>query len=247
MLVENYFPEDTRVKNEADLLTSSGYHVSVIALRRKGQPGREIVDGIEVYRVPHLEVFKKTAPANPSKAGLFLLKLRASIGYLAEYCYFTTACLLVASYVFARRGFDVIHAHNPPDTLFVVALPFKLLGKKFVFDHHDLCPELYQSRYKTGEGFFTGLLKMFEWCSLKLADIAIATNESYKKVQIERGGKNPGDIFIVRNGPNEMRMRSVRPQQSIKRHEQVYLVLHRQLKSARWCRLSASLIAPPSL
>jgi len=128
-----------------------------------------------------------------------------------EYCYFTVACLLVASYVFVRRGFDVIHAHNPPDTLFVVALPFKLLGKKFVFDHHDLCPELYRSRYKTQEGFYTGLRRLFEWCSLKLADIAIATNESYKKVQTERAHKNPRDIFVVRNGPNQMRMTPVAP------------------------------------
>jgi len=211
MIVENYFPQDTRVKNEADLLTNAGYQVSVIALREKGQPRRETVNGIEVYRVPHLELFKKTAPADHSRAALFLLKLRASLGYLMEYCYFTVACLLVAGYVFVRRGFDVIHAHNPPDTLFVVALPFKLLGKKFVFDHHDLCPELYRSRYKTQEGFYTGLLRLFEWCSLKLADIAIATNESYKKVQTERAHKNPRDIFVVRNGPNQMRMRPVAP------------------------------------
>ena len=211
MMVENYFPQDTRVKNEADLLTNAGYHVSVIALQEKGQPRREIVSGIEVYRVPHLELFKKTPPANLSRATLFLLKLRASLGYLMEYCYFTVACLLVTSYVFVSRGFDVIHAHNPPDTLFVVAIPFKLLGKKFVFDHHDLCPELYRSRYKTQEGFYTGLLRLFERCSLKLADIAIATNESYKKVQTERAHKDPRDIFVVRNGPNQMRMTPVAP------------------------------------
>src|SRR5207302_5334344 len=110
MMVENYFPQDTRVKNEADLLTSAGHHVSVIALRRKGQPRREIVNGIEVYRVPRLELFKKTSTASLSRAALFFLKLRASLGYLTEYCYFTVACLLVASYVFVRRGFDVIHA-----------------------------------------------------------------------------------------------------------------------------------------
>ena len=211
MLVENYFPQDTRVKNEAELLTNAGYQVSVIALREKDQPRRETVNGIEIYRVPHLELFKKTGSADHSRAALFLLKLRASLGYLMEYCYFTVACLLVASYVFVRRGFDVIHAHNPPDTLFAVAIPFKLLGKKFVFDHHDLCPELYRSRYKTQEGFHTGLLRLFEWCSLKLADIAIATNESYKKVQTERAHKNPRDIFVVRNGPNQMRMTPVAP------------------------------------
>jgi glycosyltransferase involved in cell wall biosynthesis len=211
MLVENYFPQDTRVANEASLLTDAGYQVAVIALRGQGQPGRETLNSVDVYRVPCLELFRKTAPADHSRGALFLLKLRASLGYLMEYCYFTVACLLVASYVFACRGFDVIHAHNPPDTLFVVAIPFKLLGKKFVFDHHDLCPELYRSRYKTQEGFYTGLLRFFEWCSLKLADIAIPANESYKKVQTERAHKNPRDLFVVRNGPNQVRMTPVTP------------------------------------
>jgi glycosyltransferase involved in cell wall biosynthesis len=211
MMVENYFPQDTRVKNEADLLTDAGYRVSVIALRKEGQPRRELVNGVEVYRVPRLELFKKTASANGSRGALFGLKLRASLGYLVEYCYFTVACLLVTIFVFVSSGFDVIHAHNPPDTLFVVAIPFKLLGKKFVFDHHDLCPELYRSRYKTQEGFYTELLRLFEWCSLKLADVVIATNESYKKVEAERAHKDPRNIFVVRNGPNEMRMTPVAP------------------------------------
>ena len=140
---------------------------------------------------------------------MLFLKLRSSFGYLVEYCYFTAACLILSSYLFVRRGFDVIHAHNPPDTLFLVALPFKLLGKKFVFDHHDLCPELYRSRYRAGEGFYTRLLRIFEWCSLKLADITIATNESYKQTEIERANKNPATIFIVRNGPSKSRMSSV--------------------------------------
>ena len=216
MLVENHFPQDTRVKNEAILLTESGYHVSVIALREKGQVMTEVVNGVQVYRLPRLELFKKTSHGNLSRAGLLFLKLKSSLGYLFEYCYFTAACLVVSFYVFIRRGFDVIHAHNPPDTLFVVALPFKLLGKKFIFDHHDLCPELYRSRYRTGEGFFTRLLRVFEWCSLKLADITIATNESYKQVQMERAKRDPGTIFIVRNGPDKLRMSPVQPSPRLK-------------------------------
>src|SRR5206468_11454490 len=89
MLLENYFPQDTRVKNEADLLTNAGYHVSVIALRRKDQPRREIVSGIEVYRVPHLELFKKTGTRAFGPTALILLKLRSSLGYFVVYCYFT--------------------------------------------------------------------------------------------------------------------------------------------------------------
>src|SRR5712692_8125048 len=211
MMVENYFPQDTRVKNEADLLTDVGYDVSVIALCEKGQIASELVNRVQVYRVPHLELFKKTSPANLSRAGLLFLKLRSSFGYLIEYCYFTVACVVLSSYLFVRRGFNVIHAHNPPDTLFLVALPFKLLGRKFVFDQHDLCPELYRSRYNAAEGFYTWFLRMFEWCSLKLADITIATNESYKQIQIKRTNKNPRDVFVVRNGPNQMRMTPIAP------------------------------------
>jgi glycosyltransferase involved in cell wall biosynthesis len=216
MLVENHFPQDTRVTNEATLLIEAGYQVSVVALRRRDQAGHEVLNGVEVYRLPTLELFKKTPFANANRMNLLLVRLKSFLGYVVEYCYFTTACLIVSTYVFAKRGFDVMHAHNPPDTLFLVGLPFKLLGKKFVFDQHDLCPELYRSRYGTVEGFATRLLKVFEWCSLKLADVTIATNESYKRVQIERANKNPRDIFIVRNGPNRMRMTPVAPSRRLR-------------------------------
>ena len=211
MLVENYFPQDTRVTNEATLLKEAGYQVTVVALRRNSQAGHEVLNGVEVYRLPTLELFKKTVFANVNRLNLLLVKLKSFLGYVVEYCYFTTACLIISTYVFVKRGFDVMHAHNPPDTLFLVGLPFKLLGKQFVFDQHDLCPELYRSRYGAAEGLATRLLKMFEWCSLKLADVTIATNESYKRIQIERANKNPRDIFIVRNGPNRMRMTPVAP------------------------------------
>jgi glycosyltransferase involved in cell wall biosynthesis len=212
MLVENYFPQDTRVTNEATLLKEAGYQVTVVALRRNSQAGHEVLNGVEVYRLPTLELFKKTVFANVNRLNLLLVKLKSFLGYVVEYCYFTTACLIISTYVFVKRGFDVMHAHNPPDTLFLVALPFKLLGKKkFVFDQHDLCPELYRSRYRATEGFATRILRILEWCSLKVADVSIATNESYKQIQIERANKNPRDVFIVRNGPNQMRMTPVTP------------------------------------
>jgi glycosyltransferase involved in cell wall biosynthesis len=216
MWVENHFPQDTRVRNEATLLTDAGYNVSVIALRKPGQPRRETVDGVEVYRVPTLELFKKTPSARINRLNLAFVKLKSFLGYVVEYCYFTSACLIVSAYILVTRGFDVMHAHNPPDTLFLAALPFKLLGKKFVFDEHDLCPELYRSRYNAGEGVYTRILRMFEWCSLKLADVTIATNESYKEIQIERADKNPADVFVVRNGPNQMRMTPAAPSARLK-------------------------------
>jgi len=211
MWVENNFPQDTRVANEARLLANAGYQVAVIALRNHRQAARETWNGIEVYRVPTLELFKKTVAGNRSRLNLLFVRLKSFLGYVVEYLYFTSACLLVSTYIFVRRGFDVMHAHNPPDTLFLVAAPFKLLGKKFVFDQHDLCPELYRSRYSAREGVYTRFLRMFEWCSLKLADVTIATNESYKQIQIERANKNPASIFVVRNGPNQMRMTSAAP------------------------------------
>jgi glycosyltransferase involved in cell wall biosynthesis len=217
MLVENYFPQDTRVTNEASLLTDAGYQVAVIALRRKGQAGRETLNSVEVYRLPTLELFKKTPSANANRMHLLLVKLKSFLGYVVEYCYFTTACFIVSTYIFVRCGFDVMHAHNPPDSLFLVALPFKLLGKKFVFDQHDLCPELYRSRYGAAEGFATRLLRVLERCSVKLADVTIATNESYKQIQIERANKNPRDVFVVRNGPNQMRMTPVAPSARLRR------------------------------
>ena len=235
MWVENHFPQDTRVANEARLLADAGYKVAVVALRRQGQPARQTWNGIEVYRVPTLELFKKTSSANDSRTSRLFVKLKSFFGYVVEYLYFTTACLTVSTYIFVRRGFDVMHAHNPPDTLFLAALPFKLLGKKFVFDQHDLCPELYRSRYGAAEGFYTRLLGMFEWCSLKLADITIATNESYKQIQIERANKNPSDVFVVRNGPNQMRMTPAAPSAGLKSNEQVRFMLYRQPKSTRRC------------
>jgi glycosyltransferase involved in cell wall biosynthesis len=203
MLVNSPYPQDTRVRNEATLLVSSGYQVSVVALKKPDQVLAEKVDGVHVYRVPELRVFKKTRHRDVGRWGMFLLKLKSFLGYAMEFWYFTAACFVFSAYIWLRRGFDVIHAHNPPDTLFLVALPFKLLGKKFVFDHHDLSPELYMSRYNVGPGMFTRLLCIAEWCSLRLANVVIATNESYKKIEIERAKKDPRTIFVVRNGPDK--------------------------------------------
>ena len=90
------------------------------------------------------------------------------------------------------------------------------LGKRFIFDHHDLCPELYMSRYSAKSGLFVRLLRLMEWCSLKTADVTIATNESYKTVQMHRGRKEPSKIFIMRNGPNNSRMSPPAPNPALR-------------------------------
>src|SRR5207244_11688286 len=119
MWVENNFPQDTRVANEARLLANAGYQVAVIALRNHRQAARETWNGIEVYRVPTLEVFKKTVAGDGSRLNLLFVRLKSFLGYVVEYIYFTSAYLLVITYLFLIRGLDVMPAHIPPETLFI--------------------------------------------------------------------------------------------------------------------------------
>lgn len=216
MLVENCFPADTRVRNEAFTLAQNGYAVSVIALRAAGEPAHEVIRGVSVYRIPRLTVFDKLPDRKPSGIRTYLHKLQVLVGYVAEYLYFSSACLVMSIYVALTEGFDVIHAHNPPDTLFVVGAFHKLFGKKYIFDHHDLSPELYRSRYKSGGGVIAAALQVCETASAKLADVVIATNESYRAIDIERNGVNPQKVFIVRNGPDLSRVRLLEPDQKLK-------------------------------
>ncbi len=206
MFVENLFPDDPRVRNECEALCAAGYCITVVCLRHRGELFAEIVQGIQVYRLSRLSLFKKTPGLKPTLLQRAWLKVASVVGYLGEYLYFTTACLFMSVYVAFKHGFDVIHAHNPPDTLFLVAALYKPFGKKFIFDHHDLSPELYQSRYGANNNLITQVLRLMEKCSLKLANVTIATNESYKRIQIQRGGVKPENAFVVRNGPDFRRM-----------------------------------------
>lgn len=211
MFVENAYPDDTRVRNEATTLVGAGYSVTVVALRDGDHQKRlERVGAVQVYRMPRLELFNKVPKAGKRGFARLLSQLRSAVGYVVEYVYFSAACALMSLVVALREGFDVIHAHNPPDTLWAVALPWRLLGKRFVFDHHDLCPELYRSRY--GESWlWTRALRWMEWCNLKLADVVIATNQSYKTIDSVRGDRRSEEIFVVRNGPNEGWMEMAAP------------------------------------
>jgi len=218
MLVENTYPADIRVLKESQTLADAGYQVSVIALRRKGQPRYEEIGGVRVFRVPRLTVFKKLA----NKRNLLMRlagAIQSLVGYVTEYVYFTAVCLIVSVYIRVRYGFDVVHAHNPPDTLWIVGAFYKPFGVQFVFDHHDLSPELYLARFdvKPGDGGVTfQVLTALEKISLWVSTISIATNESYKAIQVERGGKRPEDVFVVRNGPDFSRVRLVPPDERLR-------------------------------
>ena len=195
MLVENQpFPQDPRVFREATTLAEHGYQVSVIAQRHKKQPWHETLNGVAVYRYP--------APITGD----------GFIGYLVEYGYSVFAAFVLSFVVLFHRGFDVIHAHNPPDFYALIGAFYKLFGKQFVFDHHDLAPEMYKA-LNDGKGnrLIHKILVLFEKMSSRLADHVIVTNESYKKIQIERGGVSEEAITIVRNGPNLERIHLVAP------------------------------------
>jgi glycosyltransferase involved in cell wall biosynthesis len=185
LLVENNaYPFDVRVRREAQALSEAGYAVTVIAPRAPGQAFSECVDGVAVLRFP----------APPGGSGV--------LGYAFEFAYATAAMLALSIWVSLRQGFDVIHAANPPDTLFVIGAVFKVFGKKFVFDQHDLSPQTYLSRFKEARpNAVFRALAFLESCTFAVADVVIATNESYRQVALERGHKKPEQVFVVRNGP----------------------------------------------
>ena len=169
-----------------------------------------------VYRLPFLKVFKGSDKKNLSRISNLLLSLKGIAGFVIEHFYFTFACLFLSVYVLIREGFDVIHAHNPPDTLFIVGAFHRLFGKKFVFDHHDLSPELYLSRFGAQDGIvYKGLLLIEKLC-LRTANIVISTNESYKKIVLRRGNKKPENVIVVRNGPDLDRIRLVPPDEELR-------------------------------
>lgn len=194
IVVENLsVPFDRRVWQEATTLKAAGADVSVICPMMKGQMRREeVLDGIEIYRHP------------------LPLEARGALGYLLEYTVALFWEFVLSWKIYARKRFHVIHGCNPPDLIFLVALFFRPLGVSYVFDHHDINPELYIAKYGKRGGFYW-LLIMFEWLTFKAASYSIATNESYKAIALTRGGMRPDRVRVVRSGPSLDRMRRVAP------------------------------------
>jgi glycosyltransferase involved in cell wall biosynthesis len=199
MLLENVtYPTDDRVRREAKTLVSAGYQVSVISPKWSGQLWKELVDGVQVFRFP---------PPPPASG---------FVGYLWEYGYSMVVIFALSLLVWTREGFDILHAHHPPDTFVFIAAFYKLFGKRYVLDHHDLAPELYHARFRdSGRSAVFRVLVGLEKLACHLADHVIATNQSYKAMEMQRGGVPEARITIVRNGPdlNELRVADT-PRQS---------------------------------
>ncbi len=200
MLLENEsVPDDNRVLLEAESLVEAGYAVTVICPTGASKKWSESIGGFHAYRYP-----------KPAEFNGFL-------GYAWEYGYSLTMMFIYTWFVLFRRGFDVIHVHTPPDMTALIAIFFQWFGKKFVFDLHDLSPELYLAR---GENIQPGtvyrVLRYFERVACRNADRLIATNETQRRVQIDRCGANPDDCYVVRNGPNVFFLQHVEPEPTLR-------------------------------
>lgn len=194
IIVENLpVPFDRRVWSEATTLRAAGYEVSVICPKGVGaEATHEVIDGIHVFR--HR-----------------LPEAKGALGYALEYSTALFWEFLLAWRVLASRGFDAIHACNPPDLIFLVGGFFKLfLRKKFLFDHHDINPELYEAKFGRRDLGWR-LMVWFERLTFRIADVSIATNESYRRIALERGGMPPERVHVVRSGPNLDRVREQPP------------------------------------
>ena len=200
ILVENLpSPFDRRVWQEARALQDAGYVVSIICPTGQACEKRfEAIDGIHIYRYP--------LPFEASGAA----------GYAVEYGAALAWSFVLAWRVLLTRGFDVIHACNPPDLFFLIGAFFRLLGKKFLFDHHDLNPELYEAKFGRRDFFYRLMLKL-EYLTFTFADVSIATNESYRRIAIERGCMPPARVFVVRSGPSLERLKILPPDERLKR------------------------------
>jgi glycosyltransferase involved in cell wall biosynthesis len=181
MVLENFaYPQDTRVRPEAETLARAGYAVTVLAPRRRGQPLRERIAGVNVRR-------------------FWLPRSSDTVrGFFVEYGVAHAQLLLWALRELAR-GSDIVHLHNPPDTLFLIGLLARALRRKVVFDQHDSAPELFEEKF--GASPLMRVVRAAQRAAIRTATAVIVTNESQKRLALERVKRQPQTLAIVRNGP----------------------------------------------
>ncbi|HWI36512.1 MAG TPA: glycosyltransferase family 4 protein [Burkholderiales bacterium] len=206
ILVENLpSPFDRRVWQEACALRDAGYTVSIICPTGRGCEEKfAAIDGIHIWRYDL-----------PTEAD-------GALGYAIEYSAALFWTFVLSLRVLFGRGFDVIHACNPPDLFFLIGGFYKLFGKKFLFDHHDANPELYVAKFGRKDFFYRVMLAV-ERLTFKTADVSIATNHSYRRIALERGAMPSDKVYVVRSGPSLERLKVLPPRPELKRGRQ-YLV-----------------------
>lgn len=201
IIVENLpVPFDTRVWQEATTLAANGYTVSVICPVGKGYMAKEeTLDGVHIFR----------HPLPPEGNG--------AIGYFREYGSALREELRLAKKIYREIGFDVIHGCNPPDDIYMVASFFKKYGVKYVFDHHDICPELFEAKFGSTKGLLYKSQVWLERQTYKHCTFAFVTNESYRRIAIERDRMPLERVIVLRSGPKLERLRQLPPDPSIRR------------------------------
>lgn len=201
ILVENLsVPFDRRVWLEARAMKDAGFGVSVICPRFSGERSLEVLEGINIYRY--------SAP--PATRGF--------LSFALEFSYCLIMSFILSLLVFLRHGFDYIHACNPPDTFFVIGLFYKALGVRYVFDQHDLCPEVYLAKFgEHRKDFLYRMLLALEYLTYRTAYRVIATNNSYAAIAASRGGVSRNEIFVVRTGPDSRRLKIAPADLSLKK------------------------------
>jgi glycosyltransferase involved in cell wall biosynthesis len=189
IVVENLpVPLDRRVWLEAGALTAAGHQVSVICPMGRGwTEAREVIDGIHIYRYPE-----------PPEAH------SGAVAYAREYLHALWHWFRLARVVWRERGFQVIQGCNPPDLIFVLALWYRLWGVTYLFDHHDVCPELFEAKFGR-RGLLYRIMLLWERLTFATASVSIATNESFRRIALTRGRMAAEDVFVVRSAPQVAR------------------------------------------
>jgi glycosyltransferase involved in cell wall biosynthesis len=201
IVVENLpVPVDRRVWSEARALRDAGYQVSVVCPKgtKSCTASYELLEGIHVYR------HSTRAATSP-------------IGYMVEYGWALAAEIYLVMKVFARTRFRILQGCNPPDNIFLIALLLKPFGVRYIFDHHDLSPELFEVKFGKSKKLLSWLTLLFEKLSFKTATVSVSTNQSFKDVAVARGGMRPDDVFVVRNCPDLANLHRAPARPDIKR------------------------------
>src|SRR5207253_368289 len=198
IIVENLpVPFDRRVWQEARALHQAGYQVSVICPKGHGfERSRETLEGIDIYR--H-RIWEASRPS----------------GYLIEYGWALAAEFGLALKIYGKTRFRILQACNPPDLIFIIGLLFKLLRVRFIFDHHDLNPELYEAKFGH-RGLIYKIVCVAESLSFEVADVSIAPNQSFRDLAVTRGRMKPGRVFMVRSSPELGKVRRLPPDPALK-------------------------------
>jgi len=184
----------------------AGYRVSIVSPKAPGyEADYEVVEGVEIYRHS-------------------LWEAGGVLGYFVEYTWALLAEFLLTLKVYRRSRFRILHACNPPDTIFLIGLFFKLFGVRFVFDHHDLSPELFEAKFGKRHRLVYWLLCVAEWLTFRTADVSIATNQSYREVAIRRGKMPPERVFMVRSCPDLGKIRRQLPRPELKEGKRFMVV-----------------------